>query len=103
MSPDGKLGMKFSRAIIPEQATENTRKLASVALADAVTMEIEDVDEIEMDKSIAQVIIEDITSFSFTMQVVFSDTKSISQELREPDILIVNVTLHKLFNDAETG
>lgn len=66
-----------------------------------MTLRIKDQDE-DLDKLIMKIDLVEVKSTSLSVQVFFANTAAISQDIREPDTLIVKIALPWLFIDAET-
>ena len=54
------------------------------------------------DKSIAEVTLNSVTSTSLSLSISFSEPSSISSDIKEPDILLIEFLLTDLIVDAET-
>ena len=59
--------------------------------------------EEEIDKSVVDLQVIESEETSFTLKIDFYNLKTISTDITEPDILVVNFTDPGLFIDAETG
>ena len=88
---------------VADKTTEAKRSLSTDTFEDAISLEIEGLKDFDVDKSIASMLVSEITSTSLTVQVLFSDLNAISSELREPDTLILTLDMPHIFIDAETG
>ena len=110
MSPQGSLKIQFTKPFLPlpfwvtSNATKS-KKLQSTdfSFEDALTVEVEGQDDFEIDKSIGEIIITEITDRSLTIQVLFGDISAISKNIRDPDMLIITLAMPNIFIDAETG
>ena len=63
---------------------------------------VDDDDTDDTDKSIAGIELDKADEYSLKMRVAFSDTDAITQDVKEPDVLQVEVLKPGLFIDAET-
>lgn len=95
--------MRFSKPVLVLAPQSAGRQLEDISLGDAVNVYVEGNKEAEIDKSIVDVLVKQTSETAVKLSINFADTSAISQEITEPDVLVVDFSDPGVFVDKETG
>ena len=95
--------MRFSKPVLVLAPQSAGRQLEDISLGDAVNVYVEGNKEAEVDKSIVDVLVKQTSETAVKLSINFADTSAISQEITEPDVLVVDFSDPGVFVDKETG
>ena len=95
--------MRFSKPVLVLAPQSAGRQLEDISLGNAVNVYVEGNKEAEIDKSIVDVLVKQTSETAVKLSINFADTSAISQEITEPDVLVVDFSDPGVFVDKETG
>ena len=95
--------MRFSKPVLVLAPRNVGRRLEGISLGDAINVYVEGNKEAEVDKSIVDVLVKQTSETAVKLSINFADTSAISQEITEPDVLVIDFSDPGIFVDKETG